>query len=181
MKHLPLILQLVLILAILGIYIDLRRSGILFGSDTTTVINRDSTFLPPITVNIPPSKPTVIYQPVPVELDTMAILQDYYANRIYRDSLVNDTVSIHLVETVNQNQVQSRSLTYQLKLPLQTVSEIHTTSKSRLVFGGLASYSTGTIDLSVAGGIVTKKGSVVFGAYSLDRVVTVGYLTRLGK
>jgi len=111
----------------------------------------------------------------------MAILQDYYANRIYRDSLVNDTVAIHLVETVNQNAVQSRSLTYQLKLPLQTVTEIHTQSKARIVLGGLGSYSSGQVDLSVAGGIVTKKGSVVFGGYSLDRVVTVGYLTRLGR
>lgn len=60
---------------------------------------------------------TIIYVEVPVKVDTMAILKDYFAKNIYRDTLMlKDSlgyVTVH--DTVTQNMITSRKYVYEIK------------------------------------------------------------------
>ncbi len=105
----------------IGIYIDLRKSGILLGSDT--IISRDTIIvnLPPQTINLPPSQPiNIINNPIPSNVDTGAILKAFFSELTYLDSVDTDTLKIVLKEVISQNKIISRELTHRLKIPITT-------------------------------------------------------------
>ena len=130
-------IEVVIIIALIGIYADLRLSGVLFGEpDTVTIINRDSTFIPPIVVNMPPGQTIIKEKPVPANVDTTSILKAYFREVIYNDSLVNDTVKIILREVISENAIKSRELTWKLNLPITTITEIRN-EKRREIYGGV--------------------------------------------
>jgi hypothetical protein len=131
------LIEVVIIIALIGIYADLRLSGVLFGEpDTVTIINKDSTFIPPIVVNLPPGQTIIKEKPVPANIDTTSILKAYFREVIYNDSLVNDTVKIILREVISENAIKSRELTWKLNLPITTTTEIHNQRKMEL-YGGV--------------------------------------------
>lgn len=58
------------------------------------------------------------------DVDTLAILADYYAKYYFVDTLSFDTLGYALVkDTVTQNKIASRSLEYQLNIPKITVEK----------------------------------------------------------
>jgi len=171
------LLYILLGFAVLGVglyvYKDIRRHP--FGQPTTVI--RDTTYLPPITVNIPPSQsPQVIIQPVPASVDTSEILKAYFSQVNYNDSIHTDSVSIWISESVSRNMIQSRDVRWKLKVPIQTVTEYHTSVRSGLVYGGMANIHREAIVFSVGGGYRFKSGSVLFGTIGTDRSVSVGWM-----
>lgn len=69
-----------------------------------------------IYVNIP------VEVPVPVEVDTVKILKDYYATRVYFDTLkVEDIGYVAVVDTISQNKIVGR--TFQANLLERTITE----------------------------------------------------------
>ena len=181
MKHLPVIIQLLLLIAIVALYIDLRRSGILFANDHTTIINRDSIYLPDITLNVPPGKPIIIYQPAPVIIDTTELIRAYFATKTYADSIKTDSVSFWIDEVISQNSIQSRTIRHRLNIPIQTVTQYHNISKAAIILGGFGSYGKDQINLHISGGLVTKRGGVFFAGYGTDRSITFGYMSRVKR
>jgi hypothetical protein len=160
------------------VYKDIRRHP--FGQATTVI--RDTTYLPPITVNIPPSSaPQIIIQPIPSSIDTSEILRAYFAQVNYNDSIHTDSVSIWISESVSRNMIQSRDVRWKLKVPIQTVTEYHTSVRSGLVYGGMANVNREAIVFSVCGGYRFRSGSVVFGAIGTDRSVSFGWMGRVGQ
>lgn len=60
------------------------------------------------------------------QIDTMAILRDYFARVYYLDTLKNDSSAfIALIDTVHMNRLQGRQLTFLNRRP---ISIIHTTA-----------------------------------------------------
>lgn len=60
-----------------------------------------------------------ITMPVPVEVDTSAILARYYTNRIYQDAIVNTPyLQVQLVDTVYQNRIIGRAASYTYRAPV---------------------------------------------------------------
>ena len=56
--------------------------------------------------------------PVPADVDTAAILNDYYRQRIYNDTLINDQfVTLMLRDTVYNNKLLGRTVHYNLSIP----------------------------------------------------------------
>jgi len=47
---------------------------------------------------------------IPVDVDTLAILRDYYAERIYDDTVKFDSLMVRIKDTVSENRLKSRSV-----------------------------------------------------------------------
>ena len=130
----------------------------------TTIIN-----LPPVSISLPPSQsPTIIYNPIPDNVDSLAIVRDYYATRHYNDSLENDTVKIVLNEVVGQNKVVSRKIDYRLKLPISSVVNEYKIQKSRKVLLGGFALADSSLKASVyiGGGYQNKQDQLFIAGYN---------------
>ena len=69
----------------------------------------------PATVPVPAE---VIEVPVPVDVDTAAILQKYYSNNIYNRPIINTpNLTVSLVDTVYNNKLYGSSVSYNLTIP----------------------------------------------------------------
>ena len=158
------ILILIAIIIGVGIYIDIRRSGVLFGD--TIVTTRDTVIvnLPEQTFNFAPGKPVTIINEVPANVDTSAILKAYFSELTYNDSLVNDTVAFSIKESVTQNSIRSRELKWRLKMPIQTIVEIHNEKKGQLCAGGMVTFR-GQSTIAPTLGYKNKNDWFMFGSY----------------
>ena len=71
------------------------------------------------TIKLP--SPAVIKEipvPVPVTVDTAAILASYYTQRIYSDNVINTPyIKVSIVDTVFQNRLLGRTASYQFSFP----------------------------------------------------------------
>jgi hypothetical protein len=176
------LLYILLGFAVLGIglyiYKDIRRHP--FGQSTTVI--RDTTYLPPITVNVPPSStPHIIIHPVPSSVDTSEILRAYFAQVNYNDSIHTDSVSIWISESVSRNMIQSRDVRWKLNIPVQTITEYRQELKRGLVFGGGGAFHGDQVNVFLSGGVQGKRGSVVFGSIATDGTVQVGWMGRVSR
>lgn len=176
------ILVLIAIIAGIGIYIDMRRAGVLFDSDT--IISSDTIIvnLPPQTFQLPPGQPiNIVNNPVPSNVDTGAILKSFFREVTYLDSLDNDTVKIVLKEVISENSIRSRELMWKLKLPLNTTINHINEKKGQLYFGGIASARNG-ISLAPSVAYRNKKDWYMFGSYDpWSKTVQGGYYIPLRK
>lgn len=92
-------------------------------------------------------KPYTVYVEVgiPADVDTAAILVDYFMVREYADSAYNDSVKIHYSAVVNRNELKSMELKYRLTVPTMVVTKSSTLTVSRqMAFIGLDLTSNGT-------------------------------------
>lgn len=176
------ILVMLAIIVGVGIYIDIRRAGVLFGSDT--VISNDTIIvnLPAQTFQLPPGQPiNIVNNPVPQAIDTGAILKSFFREITYLDSLDNDTVKIVLKEVISENSIRSRELTWKLKVPISTTVNTYEEKRGQIYFGGVANARNG-IGLAPAIGYRTKRDGYIFGAYDpWERRIQAGYLFPLKK
>lgn len=58
-----------------------------------------------------------------VPVDTNAILQDYFTTYFYQDTTKLDSITITIQDSVSQNKIQSRSLSYELLFPRTTITD----------------------------------------------------------
>lgn len=56
-------------------------------------------------------------------VDTNAILQDYFTTYFYEDTTKLDSITITIQDSVSQNKIQSRSLSYELLFPRTTITD----------------------------------------------------------
>lgn len=95
----------------IGYGIGTRKQKSFIQMDTVTVT--DSFFLP----NPVPSKYIIVE--VPVDVDTAAILKDYYTQKIYDDTLVNNNrLNLVLRDTVYNNKLLGRTVNYTISTPV---------------------------------------------------------------
>lgn len=73
------------------------------------------------------------------DVDTLAILKDYFAKRVYEDTIKIDTFGYVLVkDTISQNKIQNRytSLSYELPVITKTVDNYITLPPKMQLYGG---------------------------------------------
>lgn len=176
------ILVLIAIVIGLGIYIDMRRSGVLFGSDTVVSSDTIVVNMPAQTLQLPPGQPiNIINNTVPQDVDTGAILKAFFREMTYLDSLDNDTVKIVLKEVISENAVRSREINWKLKLPLTTVITTQNEKKGQLYLGGVATLRDG-VSLAPSIGYKNKKDWYMFGSYDpWNKTIQGGYYIPLRK
>ena len=158
------IVLLVGILAIVGIYLDLRNSGILSFNNTNVSSDTIIVNLPPQTINFPPGQPiNIINQQVPSNVDTGAVLRAFFSEVTYLDSVDTDTLKIVLKEVISQNKIVSRELTHRLKIPIQTITNVYHRPSMIMVGGNVTKTDQVSIQGSV--GYLTKKDLLIYGTF----------------
>jgi hypothetical protein len=68
-------------------------------------------------------------------IDTSAILSDYYAIKTYEDKQVLDSLNLVITDTISQNQIKSRKISYTFTYPQTTIRETIILNKRELYFG----------------------------------------------
>lgn len=101
--------------------------------DTTTVT--DTIKVPeyvPVPTNIP------VPYPVPADVDTTAILKDYFAKIPYTDIVALDTIgTIQINDTISKNRIISRSFVFDYKIPIiRETLIVKEKPVNQLYFGG---------------------------------------------
>ena len=152
------------LIALVGIYIDLRRAGVLsfnqtYVSSDTVIVN-----LPPQTINFPAGQPiNIINQAIPSKVDTGAILRAFFSEVTYLDSVDTDTLKIILKEVISQNKIVSRELTHRLKIPITRITNVYHRPSMLLVGGSVT--KTDQVSLQGSVGYLTKKDVLLYGTF----------------
>ena len=68
-------------------------------------------------------------------IDTSVILSDYYAIKTYEDKQVLDSLNLTIIDTISQNQIKSRKISYTFTYPQTTIRETIILNKRELYFG----------------------------------------------
>lgn len=103
-------LLLIAIFLLLGSYQIGRNSVKPVKADTIRLRDTVEQPSPPVIKEIP--------VPVPVSVDTAAILASYYTQRIYSDNVINTPyIKVSIVDTVFQNRLLGRTASYQFSFP----------------------------------------------------------------
>ena len=106
----------------------------------TKVVVRYDTIKDVVVKYVPKWKEKIvtIIDTVPSEIDTLAILKDYYAKYVYTDTLKLDTIGYAVInDTITRNTIFSRDITTQLVIPTITQTNIKYIYK-REFFGGVS-------------------------------------------
>jgi len=74
-----------------------------------------------IVPKMPASLQTFCLVPVPMDVDTAAILRNFFAIYTYSQSIVDTNIHAELFDTISQNKILGRKLTYRLIKPVKTI------------------------------------------------------------
>ena len=148
-----------LIIAILIIIILLQRrcDGVYTGKnhtpkpDTVTVIKWD-TLRYSTTVYVPKWKTKIEhkhhyhYDTIIKynNIDTAAILRDYFTLYAYNDTIKNDTVSIYITDSITRNNILNRQVSYNIKYPtIETIITKYANNREFYIGGSLGGNTKG--------------------------------------
>ena len=70
-----------------------------------------------------------------VSVDTLSILEDYFATYAYTDTLKTDSVTFVINDTISQNRILSRGINYSLVYPTKIISTEREVNKRELYIG----------------------------------------------
>jgi hypothetical protein len=77
-------------------------------------------------------------------IDTAYVVGDYYSIYSYKDSLITDTLKLHINDSVCQNKIKNRSINYTLTYPIITTTTTVIQNKNEFYVGlGLVGSRTG--------------------------------------
>lgn len=84
---------------------------------------------------------TIIYDSIQYNnIDTTAIIKDYFAKHVYDRKWENDTLLIKIQDTITQNTSIGNKLNYTIKIPFSTVNNNYYNVYKRYLYGGIAIY-----------------------------------------
>lgn len=97
--------------------------------DTTTYI---APYIPK------PQPPIIIEVPIDVEIDTLAILKDYYVKNIYKDTIKIDSIGYaYINDVVSENKIMSRFAKFNYKIPvINNTSFVKKSPVNKVFIGG---------------------------------------------
>lgn len=106
-----------------GIILFVLVAAILFGAGFH--VGRGAVHMVAYTVHVNDtirlSAPEVIREievPVPVDVDTAAILQQYFTKKVYDDPIIKtEYIEVHLTDTVYMNGLLGRTVSYSFRFP----------------------------------------------------------------
>jgi hypothetical protein len=67
-------------------------------------------------------KNTVIHDTIPQNIDTVVILHDYYNRHVYNRKWENDTLDVHLTDTISRNTPIGSLFSYKIKVSFTTIN-----------------------------------------------------------
>jgi len=69
------------------------------------------------------------------KIDTVKVLNDYYAKYFYSDSINGDSLKLVINDTVSENKIVARSINYSLIYPTVTINKTEIKNKTELYYG----------------------------------------------
>jgi len=129
---------------------------------------RDTIYLDTV-VEVPvyiPVQPEPIPQPIPQEVDTLAILNDYYAKYAYNDEIKIDSMGMaYIRDTISQNKILSRNVRFDIEYP--SITETITVKEppvNKVYVGGTMGFDRPSfINHISANGLFITKTDKVYG------------------
>jgi hypothetical protein len=125
-----------------------------------------------------------IYQSEPI--DTLTILKDYFATYVYEDKQFLDSLNITILDSVSQNKIFARTISYDLIYPTTTITkEIYL--NNRELYWGFDINGTPSQLNYVGGGLIyrTKKKQIynvgIGFNQELQPVISGGLYWKIGK
>ena len=103
-----------------------------------TIVETVETYIPEYRTKVKWKTKTVhdtveVHDTVPV--DTLSILEDYFATYAYTDTLKKDSVIFVINDTISQNRILSRGINYSLVYPTKIISTEREVNKRELYIG----------------------------------------------
>ena len=103
-----------------------------------TIVETVETYIPEYQTKIKWKTKTVhdtveVHDTIPV--DTLSILEDYFATYAYTDTLKKDSVTFVINDTISQNRILSRGINYSLVYPTKIISTEREVNKRELYIG----------------------------------------------
>ena len=142
-------------------------------------------------VYIPKYTTKIISKTLPISIDTIAILNDYYSKYVYQDTIKNDSVKIYILDTISKNKIQNRKVKYIITHPTITVTNtitnnIEVKQKTQLYFGfGIGANKTNITNFGPEMLLKTKKDKIFGIGVGIDQNIqpTAGFRMywKLGK
>jgi hypothetical protein len=68
-------------------------------------------------------------------IDTLRALNDYLATYFYQDSLINDTLSLYINDSISRNKIKSRDLKYVMSFPTIKITDVVIQNKNEYYIG----------------------------------------------
>jgi hypothetical protein len=121
-----------------------------------------------------------------IDVDTLAILTDYYAKYYYNDVQDFDSFKLTILDTVTQNMITGRQIKYTLRYPKTTITEKIYINK-REVYVGLGGVGNSTQLNYVGGELLYKtKNYKIYGFggginQNLQPVISARIYWKIGK
>lgn len=103
-----------------------------------TIVETVETYIPEYRTKIKWKTKTVhdtveVHDTVPI--DTLSILEDYFATYAYTDTLKKDSVTFIINDTISQNRILSRGINYSLVYPTKIIQTEREVNKRELYLG----------------------------------------------
>lgn len=157
--------------------------------DTIYIKSKDTYHNMPFLVEVP--KPYRVEIPgtpgatitIPANVDSGAVVRDYFTKRSYNDSITNDSLSIYLQEEVYKNELKRVKVGYRWKVPTMLIKETKIVEK-QLMFLGLEPYGNlNSFGMFASADFDTKKAMFGYGYDPFNRFhkVSVKAKIRLWK
>lgn len=68
-------------------------------------------------------------------IDTVEVIGDYFSTYIYQDSIITDTLKLHIRDSVTQNKIKARDINYSLTFPTITINNNIIQRKNEYYYG----------------------------------------------
>ncbi len=129
----------------------------------------DTLWLPQDTIKVPEYVPVpgdVVTVEVPIDVDTIAILKDYYSKYYYSDVVPLDSIGTATIsDTISKNKIISRSIIFDYKIPIikETIVVQEDRVNKMFIGGGINVANEDFINSVYIGVILKTKRDKMFG------------------
>jgi hypothetical protein len=162
-----------LIVVLIVVILLLRQCGgkVIPGEDVVITKIETKIEYDTITQQIPEYIPEYIDRYFPADtawkykdIDTSAILEDYFATYYYSDVIEDDSVKITINDSIRKNKIASRNLEYEILYPIKTITitEEHYLNKREFYVGPRIGASPNALEyIGIEAMLKTKKRTAI--------------------
>lgn len=125
---------------------------------------------------------SIVYDSIPFEIDTPAIIQDYFTKKYITTTAGNDTLSIEISDTLYRNRISYRSVNWNLNVPIikdSTYTEVVKYRNGLYVGGQVGILGENPTLVPTVHFINKNRSSYSIGYDLLQRSIVIGYYYRL--